>query len=126
MEISCPKYPLIKTIGIQQTILLYAKESYEPILNSLKEADSDMAVSMIEFIYQQLMSIERMLEKSRDQLQQINHLTDQQCEIDFDDLDIICYPVGNDPEECRNCNLFYLPQEVMEGYNIWESNSYIV
>ncbi|MHC4289288.1 MAG: hypothetical protein ACYSSK_04395 [Planctomycetota bacterium] len=63
METTCTKYPLMKTIGIQETILLYAKESYEPILHSLKDAYSEMAELMTELINQQLATIEILLEK---------------------------------------------------------------
>jgi hypothetical protein len=117
---TCPKYPLMKTIGIQQAILLYAKEAYEPILKSLDEIDSEKAELMIDFINLQLEAIETLREKIREQFKHADLATNKKCDIDFVDLDITCYPVENDEKQCIGVEIPDLSREAFRILNIWK------
>ena len=117
---TCPKYPLMKTIGIQETILLYAKESYEPILKSLDEIDSEKAELMINFINLQLEAIEILQDKIREQFKHADLATNKKCDIDYVDLDITCYPIENGEEQCLGVEIPDISPEAFRILNIWK------
>ena len=120
MEKTCPKYPLIKTIGIQLTILFYARRAYEPILDSLKEADSETAELLFIFIKQQLDTVESLIEIANDQFDQAVKFAGKECYVNYVDLDIMCCPIGDEEEPCAVVKIPKFPQETQDKVNLWK------